>query len=571
MHGWTSSRQSFHPRRADGGLNSWQVALFQYDLMDKLFVKDYEVGLKLINLMSQAVIKELTAFKRREHRQRLLALVGEDELVTSVPLQWEPLDLGGKMAAMTEFFDKFREKWGVGMFDEEMTEEEMVTLASLVKVATVEPGQLVVKAAAEAPVAYLILSGSLEKKQVDRLSFVDKSSVLSQRFAGDIAGAGIVMRELVGISNLEDEVDWYCGTETSSRVAVFSMEQAKFRELSDVVLMRLMINMGQISTAKLLETLQVTAAKCLSSNSLPLHTKWDTVHRSRRLSISEIEHVVQEANANAHRQKSVVQQEVQQAQGLVYGEDLSRQMTRAGAKGSLRHQDLSLLMKAVSASSRFWYGFTDHELHMLSQSMELVHAPKGEFVCQAGHESDFAGIVIQGYVNVVNVDDQVLATMYVGDGLAQTTYFHSGIDALGLVSMDDTLIAKISPHSLEMLKDRFPKIAQRAIKLFLQCTLTLLSEATLTFHESAKLTPKVMNQFALHNLLQKTAGGKRKAFKNDFSDLEIEKILQCMFICKVPKGAPMLVYGQEARIVGYIMDGAPKLLPPLEFPSTCST
>ena len=532
--------------------------------MDKLFVKDHEVGLKLINLMSQAAIKELTAFEILSRRQQLLASVGEDELVASVPLQWEPLDLAGRMAAVTGFFDKFRDKWGVGMFDEEITEEEMVTLASLVKIAIVEPGQLVVKAAAEAPVAYLILSGSLEKKKVDRLSFVDKSSVLSQRFAGDIAGAGIVMRELVGISNLEDEADWYCGTETSARVAVFSMQQAKFRELSDVVATRLMINMGEMAIAKVLETLQVEATKYQStSKHRPLRTKWGMLSRTRRVSITDIdvEHVVHEAKANLHRQKSVAQPDVQQQQGLVYGQDLSRQMTRAGAKGSLRHEDLSLLMKAVSASSRFWYGFTDHELHMLSESMELVHVPRGEYVCQAGLKSDFAGIVIQGSVNVVNVDDVVLATMYVGDGLAQTTFFQSGLAALGVVSMDDsTLIAKISLHSLETLKDRFPKIAQRAIKLFLQCTLTLLSEATLTFRESVKLTPKVMDQFALHKLLQKTSGAKRKAFKDDFSDLEVEKILQCMYVCKVPKGASMLVYGQEARIVGYIMDGAPKFL-----------
>jgi CRP-like cAMP-binding protein len=89
----------------------------------------------------------------------------------------------------------------------------------------------------------------------------------------------------------------------------------------------------------------------------------------------------------------------------------------------------------------------------------------------------------------------------------------------------------------------------------LQCTLTLLKEATLTFHEPVKLTAQVMDQYALRKLLQRTSGAKRAAFGDDFSDAEIEKILSCMFISKLPKGAPILVYGQEARFTGYVVAG----------------
>jgi CRP/FNR family cyclic AMP-dependent transcriptional regulator len=306
-------------------------------------------------------------------------------------------------------------------------------------------------------VAYLILSGSLEKKKVDKLSFYDKSSIIQQRFAGDIAGAGIVMRELVGISNLEDEADWYCGTETSARVAVFGLEQAKFRELSSTVLTRLMIAMGEMTMHKLLETLQVEAARSMRRAVGPDGRKLTRV--SRR----DVQLDVMNSLAESHRQKSIMQPETQQQQGLNSGEDLSRQMTRGTKKNALRDIELSVLMKAVSASSRFWYGFTDHELHMLSESMTLVEVPKGEYICKVGEQSDFAGLVIQGSVNVINADDVVLATMYVGDGIAQSAFFQEGgTGALGVVSMDaDTLVAKIKLEDIELLKDRFPVVRTR--------------------------------------------------------------------------------------------------------------
>jgi hypothetical protein len=107
------------------------------------------VGLKLINLVSQAAYTELTTFRVEEEKIQRYKGVAEDEVVASVALEWEPLDLMGKIAAVTEFFDKFRAKWGKGMFDDEITEEEMVTLASLVKIATVAPGQIVVKVGRE--------------------------------------------------------------------------------------------------------------------------------------------------------------------------------------------------------------------------------------------------------------------------------------------------------------------------------------------------------------------------------------------------------------------------------------